>query len=72
MMHLLWLPIGIACSPNISKAKMSELMGTLQFLQTYIDDLLSTTKGSLDDQIAKLRMVLIRLQDAGYVWNSDF
>jgi len=34
------LPMGVACSPNIFQAKMSELMGTLEFVRTYIDDLL--------------------------------
>ena len=55
------LPMGIACSPNIFQAKMSELMGTLEFVQTYIDDLLCITKGSLDDHLSKLRRVFIRL-----------
>jgi hypothetical protein len=58
------LPIGVACSPNIFQAKMSELMVTLEFVQTYIDDLLCITKGSLDDHLNKLKRVFIRLQDA--------
>ena len=33
--------MGIACSPDIFQAKMSELMVTLEFIQAYIDDLLS-------------------------------
>ena len=39
------LTIGVACSPDIFQAKMSELMETLEFIQTYIDDLLCITKG---------------------------
>jgi hypothetical protein len=58
------LPTGVACSPNIFQAKMSELMGSLEFMQTYIDDLLCITKGSLDDHHSKLRKVFIRLRDA--------
>jgi hypothetical protein len=49
---------------------MSELMATLEFMQTYIDDLLWITKGSLDDNLAKLRRVLIRLQDASLKVNA--
>jgi hypothetical protein len=55
------LLMGIACSPNIFQAKLTELMGTLEFVQTYIDDLLCITKGSLDDHISKLKSVFIRL-----------
>ena len=61
------LPMGIACSPNIFQAKMSELMGTLELVRTYIDDLLCITKGSLDDHLNKLRRVFIRLRDAGLI-----
>ena len=39
-------------------------MGTLEFVQTYLDDLLCTTKGSLDDHLDKLKMVLTKLQEA--------
>ena len=65
----LWLPMGVACSPNIFQAKMYKLMVTLEFIQTYIDDLLCITKGSLDDHLAKLRRVLTRLQDTGLTVN---
>jgi hypothetical protein len=58
------LPMGVACSPDIFQAKMSEIMGTLEFVRTYIDDLLCITKGSLDYHLSKLKRVFIRLQDA--------
>eukprot|EP00804_Cyclotella_cryptica_P017936 CCRYP_001283-RA/>CCRYP_001283-RA protein AED:0.35 eAED:0.59 QI:0/0/0/1/0/0/3/0/343 len=59
------LPMGVACSPDIFQAKMSELMATLEFIRTYLDDLLCISKGSLEDHLTKLRRVFIRLQDAG-------
>ena len=49
------LPMGVACSPDIFQAKMSELMATLEFVRTYLDDLLCISKGNLDDHLAKLR-----------------
>ena len=64
------LPMGVACSPDIFQAKMSELMGTLEFVRTYIDDLLCITKGSLDDHLNKLKRVFIRLRDAGLKVNA--
>jgi hypothetical protein len=58
------LPMGIAFSPDIFQAKMSELMGTLEFVRTYVDDLLCITKCCLDDHLSKLKRVFIRLRDA--------
>ena len=63
--------MGIAGSPDIFQEKMSNLMATLEFIQTYLDDLLITTKGSLEDHLEKLSMVLTRLQDAGLKINAD-
>eukprot|EP00804_Cyclotella_cryptica_P013535 CCRYP_017229-RA/>CCRYP_017229-RA protein AED:0.35 eAED:0.35 QI:0/0/0/1/0/0/2/0/266 len=64
------LPMGVACSPNIFQAKMAEPMATLEFFQTYLDDLLCISKGSLEDHLTKLRQVFIRLRDAGLTVND--
>ena len=63
--------MGIAGSPDIFQEKMSDLMATLEFVRTYLDDLLIITKGSLEDHLEKLRVVLIRLQDAGLKINAN-
>ncbi len=62
--------MGIAGSPDIFQAKMSELMASLEFVRTYLDDLLCISKGSLEDHLNKLRRVLIRLRDAGLTVNA--
>jgi hypothetical protein len=64
------LPMGVACSPDIFQARMSELMATLEFVRTYLDDILCISKGSLEDHLNKLRRVLIRLRDAGLTVNA--
>ena len=56
------LPMGVACFPDISQAKMSELIVALEFVLTCINDLLCITKGNLDDHLRTLRQVLIMLQ----------
>jgi hypothetical protein len=53
----------VSCSPDIFQAKISELMATLEFVRAYIDELLCITKGYFDDHLAKLKLVLQRLQD---------
>ena len=45
------LTVGIAGLPDIFQAKMSELMATLEFVRTYLDDLLCITKGDLEDHL---------------------
>jgi hypothetical protein len=64
-------PMWIAGSPNIFQKKMSDLMATLEFVQTYLDVLLIITKGSLEDSLEKLSMVLTRLQDSGLKINAN-
>ena len=53
--------MGIAGSPDIFQAKMSKVMLALEFVSTYLDDLLCITKTSLDDHLNHLRLVFTRL-----------
>ena len=46
-------------------------MATLEFVRTYLDDLLCITKGDLTDHLTKLRMVFDKLQEAGLKVNAD-
>ena len=59
------LPMGIAGSPDIFQEKMSALMDQLEYVRTYLDDLLVLTKDAYVDHLEKLWVVLTRLQDAG-------
>ena len=55
------LPMGLCNSPDIFQEKMSSLMQGLEFVRTYIDDVLCITKGDWNDHLDKLRTVLTRL-----------
>ena len=59
------LPMGLCNSPDIFQEKISELMWGLDFVCTYIDDLLVITKGTWEDHLEKLETVLNCLQEAG-------
>ena len=50
--------MGLCNSPDIFQEKMSELMEGLEFVRTYIDDLLCLMKGSFEDHLEKLERVL--------------
>ena len=65
------LPMGIAGSPDIFQAKMSELMATLEFVRTYLDDLLIITRLNLRDHLEKLKLALTRLRTANLKVNAD-
>ena len=45
-------------------------MAALEFVQTYLDDLLCITRASLDDHLEHLKVVLTRLQAAGMKINA--
>ena len=62
--------MGIAGSPDIFQAKMSELMVALDYICMCLDDLLCITQVSLDDHLQKLRQVLTRLRDVGLKVND--
>jgi hypothetical protein len=62
--------MGIAGSPDIFQAKMSELTVALESVKTYLDDPLCITRASLEDHLEKLRKVLTRLQEAGLKVNA--
>ena len=59
------LPMGLSNSPDIFQEKMSSLFADLEYIRTYIDDLLVLTKGSYLDHLEKLDVVLQRLKDTG-------
>ena len=63
--------MGITGSPDIFQENMSGLMGDLEFVRTYLDDLLILTKSSFDEHIQKLDKVLNRLKSAGLHINAD-
>ena len=58
-------PMGLCNSPDIFQEKMNELFQGLDFVHTYIDDLLCLTKGDFKDHLSKLNQVLTTLAQAG-------
>jgi Reverse transcriptase (RNA-dependent DNA polymerase) len=65
------LPMGLCNSPDIFQEKMSELFNGFEFVQTYINDLLTLTKGTFEDHLEKLEQVLYRLRQAGLKINGN-
>ncbi len=55
------LPMGFGGSADIFKTQMMDLMASLEYVRAYIDDLLIITRGTRDNHIEKIEIVLARL-----------
>jgi len=55
------LPMGFGGSADIVKTQMMDLMASLEYVRAYIDDLLIITRGTRDNHIEKIEIVLARL-----------
>ena len=59
-------PYGCECVPrHIPGKKMSDLMTGLEFVRTYLDDLLIISNSTFEDHLSQLKVVLQRLRRAG-------
>ena len=65
------LPMGLCNSLNIFQEKMSELMEGLEYICTYIDDLLIISKDSYEDHLSKVEAILECLRKAGLKINAN-
>ena len=65
------LPMGVSCSPDIFQAKIYELLGDLEGIKAYIDDVLVIKRGSFDEHLVQLEEVFRRCLKAGLKLNAD-
>jgi hypothetical protein len=59
------LPMGIKIAPDVFQNFMSKLVQYMEYVKTYLDDLLILTNSGFKDHLLKLEMVLARLSSAG-------
>jgi hypothetical protein len=64
------LPMALSNSPDIFQEKMSTLMTGLEYVHTYIDDLLVKTMSTWEDHLQYLELVFARLSQAGFTVNT--
>jgi Reverse transcriptase (RNA-dependent DNA polymerase) len=65
------LPMGIKIAPDVFQNVMSKLTQDLDYVKTYLDDLLILTNSSFADHLTKLEMVLARLSTTGMRVNAS-
>ena len=63
--------MGLCNSPNIFQEKINQLFNILEYVRTYIDDLLITRSGNFEDFLNKIEIVLKKLKAAGFKINID-
>ena len=62
--------MGLCNSPDIFQEYMGELLGDLEHVRAYIDDLLIISKGTYEDHLHKLDEVFEQLLKAGVKVNA--
>ena len=60
------LPMGISEAPDIFQSIMMRLLGDLDWVHVYMDDILITSNGTYEDHLEKITTVLKRLEEAGF------
>ena len=65
------LPMGIVGSLDIFQAKMSDLMMSLEYVRTYLVNLLVISDENFEDHLEKLKVVLTRLSHARLKVNAE-
>ncbi len=56
----------VSLDADIFQAQMMDLMASLEYVRAYIDDLLIITRGTMDNHIEKIEIVLKRNLDDRY------
>jgi hypothetical protein len=50
--------MGVSCAPDIFQDKINDLLVDLGFVRAYLNDVLVITKGSFEDQLKDIEIVL--------------
>ena len=64
------LPMGMCDSRDIFQAKVDKLLGDIEVVKTYINDILVLSKDCFGNHIEHLIMIFSRLRDSGLKVNS--
>jgi hypothetical protein len=62
--------MGLCISGDIFQAKVNELLGDIEGLYAYINDILLTTKGTFEEHLQQLRTCFQRFRNAGLKVNA--
>ncbi len=63
------LPMGVKNSSDIFQEVMMSILGDLEFLRVYLDDIIILSSGDYNDHMEKVGIVLQKLKEAGFAVN---
>jgi hypothetical protein len=64
------LPMGLCNSPDIFQEKMSTLLGDLEYIQKYIENVLILTKSNWQDHLSHFEIIFHHIKEAGLKINA--
>ena len=64
------LPMGVSCAPDIFQSKMNGLLGDIEGVRAYLDDILILSKSNYTDHLVQVEQVFDRMQKAGLKINA--
>ena len=59
------LPMGVVVATDIFQARLGDLLGDLQYVVVYLDDILIIGNSTFKDHLQQIETVLIRLLNTG-------
>ena len=62
--------MGMVISADVFQSKVYDLIGDIEGVRTYIDDILCIGNGSFEEHLSQLREILRRFQKAGLKVNA--
>jgi len=65
------LPMGFVISSDVFQSKIMELLGAIEGVRCYLDDVLCLTKGSFEEHIEQLRKCFDKFREAGLKCNIN-
>ena len=65
------LPMGVAGSPDIFQAKINQLLGDIEAIKAYLDDVLAIGKGTFEEHLETLEEVFKRCKDKNLKLNAN-
>ena len=65
------LPMGVKVATDVFQEVMNHVLGDLDYVQVYLDDVLLLTDGSYEDHMEKLKVVMQRLDEHNFRCRVD-
>lgn len=59
------LPMGFVISGDVFQSRVMDLLGAIEGIRCYIDDVLCITKGSFEEHLERLEQVFVKLDSVG-------